>query len=147
MKATEIVNNNMNQMPEQIASDKLKIISTLNKSANILWEECYYDDLEVYWTEAKDYNIYLLFQLDTESNDFDLYMEDKDVNSYYCFSGKIWRDQLLDIYNNMNVIQYESDSEPFKFVEDVNYDSEIKGEIKKIIKLNINYNQEILGMV
>ena len=74
-------------------------------------------------------------------------MEDKDVNSYYCFSGKIWRDQLLDIYNNMNVIQYESDSEPFKFVEDVNYDSEILGEVKQIFKLNINYNQEILGMV
>ena len=51
------------------------------------------------------------------------------------------------IYNNMNVIQYESDSEPFKFVEDINYDSEILGEVKQIFKLNINYNQEILGMV
>jgi hypothetical protein len=32
------------------------------------------------------------------------------------------------------------------FIEDVNYNSQILGEIVQIFKLNVNYNNEMLGV-
>lgn len=145
MNSCEIINNKMNQMSNEIAKDNLNLISVLNNSANIIWTECFYEDLEVYWAEVKDYNMYLLFQFNVETNEMDLYIEDKDTNSYYCFSGRVWREKLCNIYTNMNTVQYDNKEEPFQFIEDINYDSEILGEIKPLFKPDINYNQEMLG--
>lgn len=131
----------------------IDLIDLMTKAGTVTWNEHITEHYELYTLALEDINITAYLSYDAEKEEVYLYIEDLETYTY-ALCGKEYEDKIGDIYANMVTMVgfdcWDKDTEIIditdSFIEDVNYNSQILGEIVQIFKLNVNYNNEMLGV-
>ena len=147
-----IIDTSLTKANEYTKKRYIDLISIVTRAGNVAWNEYINEDYELYTAVLENMDITAYLCYDASVEEAYLYIEDLETKVYALY-GKEWEDKIGDIYANMVTVVgfdcWDKDTEVIdgndSFIEDVNYNSQILGEMIQIFKLNINYNNEMLG--
>lgn len=150
---TGIIDGSLTQVDEYSKKRYIDLVEYMTKSGTVTWNEHIDEDYELYTLAIENMDITAYLSYDTSKEEVYLYIEDLETKVCALY-GQEWEDKIGNIYANMvTTIEYDCwDKETEiidgtdSFIDDINYNSQILGEIIQFFKLNINYNNELLGV-